>query len=214
VITRLWVHARAAARARARQGGVALVGTLSGLRLVFTDAKLRFPMLLGWLVAVLDVHEGVCVPLAASVGGGAVAVGMILAAGALGSTLGAVVFGRFVEPVRRLRWMGPLAVASCAVLILFALGPTLPWILVILAVSGVFSCYLIAANAAFVSAAPPELRGQSFGVAQAGMGLGQGSAMVVAGAAAQQYSSSIVIAVCGLIGAIVAVIIVASRSRG
>jgi hypothetical protein len=46
------------------------------------------------------------------------------------------------------------------------------------------------------------------------MGLGQGSAMVVAGAAAQQYSSSIVIAVCGLIGAIVAVIIVASRSRG
>lgn len=213
-ITRLWVHARAAARARARQGGVALVGTLSGLRLVFTDAKLRFPMLLGWLVAVLDVHEGVCVPLAASVGGGAVAVGMILAAGALGSTLGAVVFGRFVEPVRRLRWMGPLAVASCAVLILFALGPTLPWILVILAVSGVFSCYLIAANAAFVSAAPPELRGQSFGVAQAGMGLGQGSAMVVAGAAAQQYSSSIVIAVCGLIGAIVAVIIVASRSRG
>lgn len=213
-ITRLWVHARAAARARAHQGGVALVGTLSGLRLVFTDAKLRFPMLLGWLVAVLDVHEGVSVPLAASVGGGAVAVGMILAAGALGSTLGAIVFGRFVEPVRRLRWMGPLAVASCAVLILFALGPTLPWILVILALSGVFSCYLIAANAAFVSAAPPEMRGQAFGVAQAGMGLGQGSAMVVAGAAAQQYSSSIVIAVCGLMGALVAVIIVASRSRG
>ncbi len=213
-ITRLWVHARAAARARAHQGGVALVGTLSGLRLVFTDAKLRFPMLLGWLVAVLDVHEGVSVPLAASVGGGAVAVGMILAAGALGLTLGAIVFGRFVEPVRRLRWMGPLAVASCAVLILFALGPTLPWILVILALSGVFSCYLIAANAAFVSAAPPEMRGQAFGVAQAGMGLGQGSAMVVAGAAAQQYSSSIVIAVCGLMGALVAVIIVASRSRG
>ena len=213
-ITRLWVHARAAARARAHQGGVALVGTVSGLRLVFTDAKLRFPMLLGWLVAVLDVHEGVSVPLAASVGGGAVAVGMILAAGALGSTLGAIVFGRFVEPVRRLRWMGPLAVASCAVLILFALGPTLPWILVILAVSGVFSCYLIAANAAFVSAAPPEMRGQAFGVAQAGMGLGQGSAMVVAGAAAQQYSSSIVIAVCGLMGALVAVIIVASQARG
>ncbi len=214
VITRLWVHARAAARARARRGGVALAGMLGGLRLVFADPKLRFPMLLGWLVAVLDVHEGVCVPLAASAGGGAVAVGMILAAGALGLTLGAIVFGRFVEPVRRLRWMGPLAVMSCAVLILFALGPALPWILVILAVSGVFSCYLIAANAAFVSAAPPELRSQAFGVAQAGMGLGQGSAMVVAGAAAEQYSSSAVIAVCGFVGAIVAVIIVASRSRG
>jgi MFS family permease len=214
VITRLWVDARAAARSRARRDGIALMGMMGGLRLVFTDPKLRFPMLLAWLVAILDVHEGVSAPLAMSVGGGPIAVGMILAAGALGSCLGAISFGRFVEPVRRLRWMGPLAIMSCAVLILFALRPTLPWVLMILAASGVFSCYLLAANASFVSAAPDELRSQAFGVAQAGMGLGQGAAMIAAGAAAQRYSPSVVIALCGIVGAVGAVLIVASRPRG
>jgi hypothetical protein len=213
-IIRLWVHTRPAARARAHRGGIALTSMMGGLRFAFADPGLRFPMLLGWLVAFLDVHEGISAPLAASLGGGAVAVGVILAAGALGSSLGAIGFGRLVEPARRLRWMGPLAVTSCAVLTLFALAPTLPWALVILAVSGVFSCYLLAANAAFVSAAPPELRSQAFGVAQGGMSLGQGVAMIAAGAATQHFSPSIVIAVCGVIGAVVAVIIVVSRSGG
>ncbi len=213
-ITRLWVRARPAARIRGRREGISPPGMMGGLQLVFADPKLRFPMLLGWLVAFLDVHEGISAPLAASVGGGAVAVGMILASGALGSSLGAIGFGRLVEPARRLRWMGPLAVTSCGVLTLFGLGPTLPWLLVILAVSGVFSCYLLAANAAFVSATPPELRSQAFGVAQGGMSLGQGVAMIAAGAATQHFPPSIVIAVCGSVGAVVAVIVVASRPRG
>ena len=213
VITRLWVRARPAARAQARPGGIALMGMLGGIRLVFADPKLRFPMLLGWLVAFIDVHEGISAPLAASSGGGAVAGGMILAAGALGSCLGAIGFGRFAGPAQRLRWMGPLAVMSCAVLILFALKPALLWMLVILAASGVLSCYLLAANAAFVAAAPSELRSQAFGVAQAGMSLGQGAAMIAAGAAAQHYAPSIVIAVCGAVGAVLAAIVVASRSR-
>ena len=158
--------------------------------------------------------EGVSAPLAASSAAGAVAVGMILASGALGSSLGAIGFGRLVEPARRLRWMGPLAVTSCGVLTLFGLGPTLPWLLVILAVSGVFDCYLLAANAAFVRATPPELAASAFGVAQGGMSLGQGVAMIAAGAAAQHFPPSIVIAVCGSVGAVVAVIVVASRPRG
>ncbi len=213
-ITRLWVRARPAARIRGRREGISPPGMMGGLRLVFADPKLRFPMLLGWLVAFLDVHEGISAPLAASVGGGAIAVGMILASGALGSSLGAIGFGRLVEPARRLRWMGPLAVTSCGVLTLFVLGPTLPWLLVILAVSGVFSCYLLAANAAFVLATPPELRSQAFGVAQGGMSLGQGVAMIAAGAATQHFPPSIVIAVCGSVGAVVAVIVAASRPRG
>ena len=74
-ITRLWVRARPAARIRGRREGISPPGMMGGLRLVFADPKLRFPMLLGWLVAFLDVHEGISAPLAASVGGGAVAVG-------------------------------------------------------------------------------------------------------------------------------------------
>jgi MFS family permease len=219
LITRILVRARPAAQmagaAGARPGTTTLAGIRDGLRAVFTRPELRTPMLLGWLVAFLDVHEGVAVPLAVSLGGGAVAAGLILAAGALGSSAGAIGFGRLVAPPRRLHWMGPLAVASCASLILFTAGPTLPWALVILTGSGIFSCYLLAANAAFVAAAPSELRSQAFGIAQAGMSLGQGAAMVVAGAAAQHYSPSVVIAMGGVVGAVTAVIvIVVGRPRG
>jgi hypothetical protein len=214
VIIRIWVRARPAARESARQGGVALPSLRAGLGFVFTDPQLRFPMLLAWLVAVIDVPEGVSAPLAASLGGGAVAVGMILAVEALGSAAGAVTVSRFISPARRLRWMAPLAVASCAVLGLFAFQPALPWVLAILATSGAFSCYLIAANAAFVAAAPPHVRSQAFGVAQAGMSLGQGLAMIAAGAAAVHHSPSAVIAVFGAAGAVVAAAMAATRPRG
>jgi MFS family permease len=213
-IIRIWVRARPAARDSARHGGMALVSLRAGLGLVFTDPVLRFPMLLAWLVAVIDVPEGVSAPLAASLGRGAVAVGLILAAGALGSAAGALAVSRFVSPARRLRWMAPLAVASCAVLGLFAFQPGLPWVLAILAISGVLSCYLIAANAAFVAAAPPHVRSQAFGVAQAGMSLGQGLAMIAAGAAAEHHSPSAVIAVFGAAGAVVAVAMAARRPHG
>jgi MFS family permease len=213
-IIRIWVRARPAARESARRSGVALVSLRAGLGLVFTDPGLRFPMLLGWLVAFIDVPEGVAAPLAASVGGGAAAVGMILAAEALGSSAGAVAVSRLVSPAQRLRWMAPLAVASCAVLGLFALQPALPWVLAVLAASGVFSCYLVAANAAFVAAAPPHVRSQVFGVAQAGMSLGQGLAMIAGGAAAEHHSPSAVIAVFGAVGALAAAAVATTRPRG
>jgi len=125
-----------------------------------------------------------------------------------------VTVSRFISPARRLRWMAPLAAASCAMLGLFALEPALPGVLAILTVSGVFSCYLIAANAAFVAAAPPHVRSQAFGVAQAGMSLGQGLAMIAAGAAAEHHSPSAVIAVFGAVGALAAAALAAARPHG
>ena len=126
---------------------------------------------------------------------------MILAAQALGETVGAIVFSRFVPPAARLRFMGPLAVAACAVLVLFFWRPGLPVSLLILFASGLCASYQIAANAAFVSAAPHEQRSQAFGLAQGGMSLGQGTVMILAGAAADHHSPAWVIAVCGAVGA-------------
>jgi MFS family permease len=213
LITRLWVRARPAARGREDRGGPSLSGMITGLRLVFTDQRLRIPMLLGWLAAFYNVPEGIAAPLGQALGGGDVAVGLILAAGALGASFGAVLFSRLVDPARRLRWMSPLAVASCAVLILFALSPTLPGALLILVVSGFFDCYQLAANAAFVSATPPRQRSQAFGIAQGGMSLGQGLAMILAGAAAQHYPPAAVIAADGLLGAATALVITVGRIR-
>ncbi len=103
--------------------------------------------------------------------------------------------------------MGPLAVVTCAVLVLFAWRPGLSVTLLILFASGLCASYQLAANAAFVSAAPQEQRSQAFGLAQGGMSLGQGIVMILAGAAADRHSPARVIAVCGAVGAVVALAI-------
>lgn len=221
LITRLWVQPRPAATSRPHQGGSldglagrSARGLRAGLKLVFASPALRTAMLLGWLSAFYNVPEGIAAPLGGTLGGGDVAVGLILAAGAFGASVGAVAFGRLVQPRQRLRWMNRLAALSCATLMLFWFRPPLPVALLVLAVSGLFDCYQLAANAQFVSAVPPGQRSQAFGIAQGGMNLGQGTAMIVAGAVAQHYAPSMVVAATGLLGVIAAVsVALTSRSQ-
>jgi MFS family permease len=213
LIIRVWVRLRPVVLAASHGDTGAHRALLATVRLVFTSPALRVPMLLGWLAAFYNVPEGVSAPLAKTLGGGAIAMGLILAAQAFGASAGAIVFSRFVAPARRIRWMSPLAVSACGVLAVFALHPPLPLALVILGVSGLSDCFQLAANASFVSAAPAQHRSQAFGVAQAGMSLGQGAAMVVAGALAQAHSPSDVVAASGVLGVLCALGVVASRSR-
>jgi hypothetical protein len=208
-LTVAWVHRRPAAAQGTGHTGF----SMAGVRLVFGAAALRTPMLLGWLAAFTDVYEGVAVPLARELGGGAAATGVILASGALGTSVGAVAFSRFVGPQTRLRWMSPLAVAACALLAMFALRPGLAGALLILVASGGFCCYQLAANAAFVTAAPVDKRSQAFGVAQGGITLGQGTVMILAGAAATWLSPAVVIAGVGGLGALAALAIARTGRR-
>ena len=170
-------------------------------------------MLFGWLAAFYFTPEGVSAPLARSLDGGAIAVGLILASQALGASVGAIAFSRFVAPARRGRWMGPLAMAACGILIAFVFRPPLPIALAILTASGIFDCYQLAANASFVTAAPAQYRSGAFGVAQAGMTLGQGAAIILAGAAAQTHSPASVIAAGGAIGALCGAALAVSHGR-
>ena len=168
---------------------------------------LRTPMLLGCLATFYNAPEGIAAPLAHSLGGGALATGLILTAGALGPSVGAVAFTRLVRPLARATLMRPLAIACCATLVLFALEPGLPLALLILFVSGLFDCFQVPAVTAFVQAAPAAHRSQVFGVAQAAMSLGQGTAMIAAGAIAQHVSPSAAIAISGAVGAVAAAVI-------
>ena len=213
VWVRSWPAVQAAAARETEDDAESGGGLLAGLRLVFTSPALRIPMLLGWLAAFYNIPEGVSAPLAATLGGGAVAVGLILAAPAFGATVGAIAFSRFVAPARRVRWMSPLAAAACGVLVLFVFRPPLPIALMVLAVSGLFDCYQLAANASFVAATPARQRSQAFGIAQGGMSLGQGVAIVVAGAAAERFAPNLVIAASGAVGAVAAIAIAVSRLR-
>jgi MFS family permease len=215
LIVWVWVRPRPApapARRRGRESS-RLAGVVAGARFVFANPALRTPMLFGWLAAFYAAPEGVVNPLARVLGGGAAAVGVLLAAPALGQTVGAITFSRFAAPPVRLRLMGPLAVATCAVLVLFAWGPSLAISLLILIASGLFASYQLAANAAFVRATPHERRGQAFGLAQGGMSLGQGTVIVLAGAAAQHHAPAQVIAVCGAVGAVFALTLALTWAR-
>jgi predicted MFS family arabinose efflux permease len=206
LIVWIWVRSRPApapVRSRGRESS-RLASAVVGARLVFANPALRTPMLFGWLAAFYNAPEGVVTPLARVLGGGAAAVGVLLAAPALGQTVGAITFSRFVAPAARLRLMGPLAVVTCAVLVSFAWGPGLAVSLLILVASGLFASYQLAANAAFVRATPQERRSQAFGLAQGGMSLGQGTLIILAGAAAQHHAPARVIAVCGAVGAVLA----------
>jgi MFS family permease len=209
LIVRAWVRARPAPVTLSRQTAEPprSAGVMAGVRLVFANRTLRTTMLFGWLAAFYNAPEGVVTPLARTLDGGAIAVGVILAAQALGETTGAIVFSRFVAPATRLRSMGPLSVAASAVLVLFIWRPDLWVSLMILFASGLFAAYQLAANAAFVNAAPQEQRSQAFGLAQGGMSLGQGVVMVLAGAAADHHSPALIIAVCGAVGAVAALVI-------
>jgi MFS family permease len=212
-IARIWVLARPASSASGSDADTTtsrISGVIAGSRLVFANPTLRTSMLLGWLAAFYDAPEGVAAPLGHSLGGGSVTVGLLLAFEVLGASIGSLAFGRAVRPARRLRVMGPLAVAACAVLMLFAFSPPLVPDLLILAASGLFTCFQLAANAAFVRAAPAEQRSQAFGLAVGGMSLGQGLVMILAGAAAERYAPSAVIAVAGGLGAITATVLAIS----
>jgi MFS family permease len=188
-------------------------GVRAGTRMLIRNPALRTPLLFGWLAAFYNVPEGVVAPLARMLGGGSATVGLLLAAAAFGSVVGSIAFSRLVDPATRLRWMGPLAIGGSAVLALFFVRTDLLFALVILAASGVFTCFQLAANAAFVSAAPPAQRSQAFGLAQGGMSLGQGTLMVLAGAAAEHYAPTVVIAANGVIGTVAAAAVAVSWSR-
>jgi MFS family permease len=192
------------AAAGSAAAGSPLERAAAGLRLVFGDRALRTLLLLGLLVVFYTIPQGIAAPYVARLGGGPVATGLVLASTSLATAVGTPLFSRFVRPRARLALMGPLAVLTCATLVLTALRPGLTVSLVIFSASAAFGAYQIAVNTAFVVRVPAERRGQAFGIAAMGVVVAQGAAFVAAGAAAEYMTPAAVIAVGGGIGAVAA----------
>ncbi len=195
---------RTADRTAAKNGG----GLLATVRLTLGQRAVRVPLLLGLLSAAYNVPEAIAVPWARAVGGGPLAASMVMAAPALAAALGVTAVTMFAGPVLRQRMTAPLAFGACAILTAAALQPGLAGILVILLASGLCDSYQVGANAAFVAAVPDERRGQAFGLAIAGMQLGQGAAMILAGAVASHAGPWLAVTVAGAVGAAASLLIV------
>jgi Na+/melibiose symporter-like transporter len=196
---------RARPAAAVRSGGPNPIAQLgAGFRLVFGDPALRTLVCLAWLAAFYELPEGLAVPYAGKLGGGAVAAGLLLATSQLGSAVAMPVFAKKIGPRTRLKWMGPMAILSCAILVAAIGHPGLAASMALFAGANVFATYQIAANTAFVERLPNESRAQAFGLANAGLVVGQGVAFALAGAAAEVVPPSTIIALGGGLGALVA----------
>jgi hypothetical protein len=209
VIIRFGTRARPAAATAGPDGSPqaspgALAQLAGGVRVVFGDRALRVLLMFGWLAALYEVPEGIAAPYAGRLGGGPVAVGLLIASTQIGSALTMPVFAKRVGPLTRLRWMGPMAVCACTVLTLTVLRPGLVVSMAIFVLSGAFATYQVAANTAFVARVPNERRSQAFGLANAGIIVGQGLAFTLAGAAAEVVPPSTVVALGGGLGALAA----------
>lgn len=182
----------------------ALAQLTGGVRLVFCNAGLRTLLMLGWLAACYAIPVGIAAPYARSLGGGPASAGLLIASVQVGAVLITPFFTRKIGPLTRLRWMGPMAACACGTLLLTAFHPDLGVSMAIFALSGTFSVYQIAANTAFVERVPNERRAQAFGLANAGLVVGQGLAFMGAGAAVEVLPPSTVIALGGGLGAVMA----------
>jgi MFS family permease len=201
----LGTRARPAAAPAGAAGRESPLAQLAGgMRLVFGDPELRTLIGLAWLAAFYEVPEGLAAPYAASLKGGAVAAGLLIAFSQLGAAVASPVFIKKIGPLTRLKWMGPMTVLTCGILAVTILRPNLEVSMAIFALSNTFAMYQIAANTAFVERIPNERRAQAFGLANAGLIVGQGMAFAIAGAAAEVVPPSTVVALSGGLGALVA----------
>jgi MFS family permease len=197
----------AAASARGTGGRSHWADLAAGVRLVFGDGTLRTLVLFGWLVTFYIAPMALAAPYAAAFRGLPLAVGtgLMFAALPLGTAVGTFVLGRLVGPAQRQRWMGAMAVGSCAVLMLCWARPGFAASLLIFVAAGLFAGYQIAANAAFVAAVPADRRGQAFGLANGGMQVFQGLWFIIVGALAGLLGPAAVIALSGCLGTVLAI---------
>ncbi|WP_406069647.1 MFS transporter [Micromonospora sp. NBC_01638] len=178
-------------------------GRAAGLRVIFADPRLRSYVLVLWTASAFTyAAEGLMAPLARQYGGGAGTVGLLLAAAPLGMALGGVALTRLCPPAARPRLILPLAALSAGVLAVTWLVPPLWMVLLLLVLAGAASAFAIPLNALFGRAVPAEYRGRAFGVAITGLSGLQGTAMVMAGLAADRWPATTVIGFSGLSGAV------------
>lgn len=210
-VSALWLSARL----QRRPAPGAATGSLwrdaaEGLLFIRRTRRMLAIIAVLWVGALFgNAWEGVAAPLASQLGGGSMAVGVLLAANPAGVVVGGLLLGRFVPPGRRERLVVPLVVLSLVPLLAggllagFSDGTTsFVALLALLFVSGLGSSWLIPLNISFVQATPAAFRGRAFGVAVSGLYGVQGLGALAAGLAAEGLSPSGVLALCGGVGMI------------
>lgn len=191
-------------RERGRQPGTGSTSLLreaaDGAGLVAGSPRLRGLLAWGLLsAAIVIAPEGLAVAITDAGGGGALEAGVLTAAVPAGFLLGSVLLV-LLPSARRERLFLPLTLVS--------IGPLLltPWIdsLALLAaawvLAGTGNALQLIANAAYVQAVPPALRGRAYGVAGTALAAVQGTVLLAVGGLAELTDPRVPVAVAALLG--------------
>ncbi|MGA6167054.1 MFS transporter [Amycolatopsis magusensis] len=173
------------------------------IRWVSGQRRLRVLLGLSWLVGFAMIPEGLAAPLAEEIGAPPEAVGWLLAADPLGFILGVFLMSNYLRAEVRRRVIGVLAIVPNAILLVFAVEPSLVLALTALALAGVAGAYIVTVGATFITWVPNELRGGAGGLYRTGLRVTQGIGAALGGALAQLAgSATAAIAIGGALGVV------------
>jgi hypothetical protein len=131
----------------------------AGTALVWRDPGLRTLLGLCWLAGFYIAPEALAAPYAAAIGGGTVAVGLIMAAYPVGSVLGAFAFSRWIPEHAQVKAIGMLGIIAGIPLVVCVVQPGLLAFTGLIAISGACAtAYNIRATALFVRGLPEARR--------------------------------------------------------
>ncbi|MFJ5676894.1 MFS transporter [Streptomyces sp. NPDC093097] len=207
--------ARGARRPGAPSPGGALLGaSLAGTRRLLADRRVRALLLLSWVPpAVVVVPEALLVPYGGLLGVGSAGQGLLMCGMPIGAVVAETLVGTFLGPRARARLTFPLGMFAVLPSLGFAARPSLGWALVLLVLTGISIAYNFGVDRWFVAAVPEELMGQAMTVMQAGRMTIMGSAMGLAGVAAEFAPLPVVMPAGGVLGAVAVLAVIAEVRR-
>jgi MFS family permease len=186
---------------------------LAGARLVASSPGLTMLLAFCCLTALWIVPEGLAVPYADATGGGAIAAGVLFAANPAGNVVGLTLYAKVLRPRQQSELVGPSAILCGLPLIACAWHPSLAVTIVLWALSGVCTAYLVQVTSEYVPAVPLPRRGQGAGVMSAAFLVAQGLGVLAGGGLARVISPYATVACAGAAGSVLAVALTAWRTR-
>lgn len=190
----LGVRRRKAAQAPEDRGTL-VHDTLDALRLVTRSPVLRSLLLVSMLGSIaVTSTEGLAVPTAAELGGGATTAGVLTATVPAGFLLGSAMVLR-LAPSRRLELMPVLLLVAGVPLLLSPVASSTAMLVALWVVSGVGATINLVAGPEFMQRCPREYRGRAFGLASTVLQVSQGLGLLVAGLLAERMTPRNAVAV-------------------
>ncbi|WP_424528197.1 MFS transporter [Sphaerisporangium viridialbum] len=188
--------------ARAATGGGTVLGaSLSGMRLLLADRRIRALLLLSWVPPMfVVVSEALLTSYADSLRLSPAGLGLLMCGMPIGAITSETLVGSLLGPRGRARLTMPVAVLAMLPALGYAFEPSLGWALVCQILTGCGISYSLGLDQWFIAAVPEELRGRAMTLMTAGLMTAQGLGMTLAGTAAEFFPVHQVIAFGGVLG--------------